>query len=98
MKIQHTHTYTYNDKETTQTDSIAEFLYDEILYKESYRSDKEKIRLEDQPKMVLEAMGRLISILLDKGVLDLENLKEISECNWGRKADSLKLLKEGEET
>jgi hypothetical protein len=85
-------------QEEKETDSIERFLHDEILYKDAYRSDREKIRLEEQPKAVVEAMARLINILLEKGVLDLENLKEISGCTWGRKADSLKLLKEGEET
>lgn len=79
-----------------ETVDIPKLLYDEILNKEDYRGDKEKIRLEHQPQAVLDAMGRLVSVLMDKNVLNLEDLKYIADCRWGgRKADSLKLKEEG---
>lgn len=78
-----------------ETQSVASFLYDEILHTENHRSiSKERIRLEDQPQKVLEAMGRLVEKLLDKGIFNLEDLKFIADCGWGRKSDSLKLKKE----
>jgi hypothetical protein len=77
-----------------ETQSIARFLYDDILYKENYHGYREKIRLEDQPQLVVEAMGRLVERLLDKNILDLNDLKYIAGSNWGRKSDSLTLKKE----
>lgn len=88
----------YKGKTTTETQNIASFLYDEILHTESYRSSsKERIHLEEQPRKVIEAMGRMVEILLDKGILNLEDLKTIADCGWGRKADSLKLKPEVKE-
>lgn len=82
----------YKGKERIETQSVSAFLHSEILYHESYSGDRERIRLEDQPQQVLEAMGRLVERLLEKNVLNLDDLKHISGCNWGRKADSLALL------
>jgi hypothetical protein len=73
-----------------ESNSISSFLYDELLID----SDERKIYLERQPTIVVEALGRLVSILLDKGVLNLDDLKKISGCDWGRKAESLVLKKE----
>jgi hypothetical protein len=96
VEIEYKTTNYRDDKEVTETQSVASFLYDELLYQEKYDSlSKEKIRLEDQPKVVCEALGRLVERLLDKNVLNLEDLKHISQCDWGRKADSL-ALKKGE--
>jgi len=85
---------TFRGEVQKETRSIASFFCDEILYKENYHSDREKIRLEDQPREVVEAMGRLVERLLDKNILDLNDLKYITGSNWGRKSDSLALKKE----
>lgn len=78
-----------------ETVDIPKLLYDEILNKENYRGDKERIRLEDQPQAVLEAMGRLVSVLMDKNILNLDDLKYIADCRWsGRKSDTLALKPE----
>ncbi len=75
-----------------ERDSIQRFMYDSILYD----SDEKRVFLENQPKVVCEALGRLVEILIKRGVLDLQDLKDISGCDWGSKAASLKLVKEGE--
>ena len=87
---------TFRGEVQKEAQSIATFFYDEILYKESYRGDREKIRLEDQPQLVVEAMGRLVERLLEKNILDLNDLKYIAGSNWGRKSDSLALKREEE--
>jgi len=79
-----------------QSQTIAQFLYDEILFQENYHCDQEKIRLEDQPRQVVEAMGRLVERLIEKNILDLNDLKYIAGSKWGRKSDSLALKKEDE--
>lgn len=83
----------YKGNSRQETQSVASFLYDELLYKERYNS-RERVHLEEQPKVVLEAMGRMVEILLDKGIFNLEDLKKIAYCGWGRKSDSLKLKPE----
>lgn len=92
MEVEYT-TRDYNGKDRQETESIERFLYGEILYTETYSGDKERIRLEDQPKVVCEALGRLVEKLLDKGIFDLEDLKYIADANYGSKADSLQLKK-----
>jgi hypothetical protein len=84
--------YKGNPKQETQ--QITEFLYDELLFSDSRGLDRDKIRLEDQPKQVCQALGRLVEILIKKNVLDLEDLKTIADCGWGRKSDSLAIKKE----
>jgi len=85
----------YKGNVDIETQSIARFLYDELLYEERYNSlSKDKIRLEDQPGKVLEAMGRMVELLLDKGIFNLDDLKKIADCGWGRKSDSLQLIPE----
>lgn len=77
-----------------ETRSVARFLYDEILYKENYRGDGEKIRLEDQPQQVVEALGRLVERLLEKNIFDVNDLKYIAGSSYGRKSDTLALKPE----
>lgn len=96
MEVEYTTTNYRDDKDKQETQRIAEFLYNEILYKEGRGLFRDKVHLEEQPKVVCEAMGRMISVLLDKGVLNLEDLKFIADCRWGRTSDSLKLKKEEE--
>jgi hypothetical protein len=75
----------YKGNVEKETSRIGDYLYNAILYKE------EKIRLEDQPKVVCEALGRLVERLLDKNVLNLDDFKYIADCGWDRESDSLKL-------
>ena len=92
MEVEYTIT-NYREEECQETQRVAEFLYDELFFQEKYNSiGKEKIHLEYQPKVVCEALGRLVERLLEKNVLNLEDLKYIANCDWGRKADSLKLI------
>ena len=79
-----------------ESQSIARFFHEEVLYKENYRADREKVRLEDQPQLVVEALGRLVERLMEKNVLDLNDLKYITGLNWGRKADTLAIKIEEE--
>ena len=95
MEIEYTSTDNYKNEPRQTTEQVAEFLYNEILFTERYNScSKEKVRLEDQPKLVCQAIGRLVEKLLDKDVLNLEDFKYISGCDWGSRADSLKLKRE----
>lgn len=87
---------TFRGEVQKETQSIARFLYDEILYKENYHGSREKIRLEDQPQLVVESLGRLVERLLEKNILDLNDLKYIAGSNYGRKSDTLALKKEEE--
>ena len=96
MEVEYDH-INFKGEVEKDTQLIAAFLYDEILYKENYRGDKEKIRLEDQPQLIVEAMGRMVERLLDKNVLDLNDLKYIAGSNWGRKSESLVLKPEEKE-
>lgn len=95
MEIEYT-TTDYSNKEKQEVQSVAQFLYEELFFEEHY-NNTERVRLEDQPKKICEALGRLVEKLLDKGIFNLEDLRDISGCNWGRKADSLKLKKEEKE-
>lgn len=96
MEVQY-ESVNYKGNTEIETQSVAQFLYDELLYEERYNSlSRDKIRLEDQPGKVVEALGRLVSIMLDKNILSLEDLKTISDVGWGRKGDTLKLKKEEE--
>lgn len=85
----------YNGNSKQETQSIVDFLHDEILCTERYDSlGRDKVHLEEQPKKVLQVIGRLIEKLLDKNVLNLDDLKYISDCSWGKKCDTLALKKE----
>lgn len=86
----------WQSKESVENQSVADFLYDEILWTETSYGDDRKIPLEEQPKVVCEAIGRLVERLLEKGVFNLEDLKYVSKCDWGRKADTLQIKKEEE--
>lgn len=77
-----------------ENQSLVQFVYEEVLFKDNYRCDREKIILENQPKAVAEALGRLVEVLIKKNVLNLEDLKYITQCDWGCKADSLALKME----
>ncbi len=69
-------TVNYKGNVEKETARVADFLYNELLYNERYNSiSKEKVHLEEQPKVVCEALGRLVSVLLDKNILNLEDLK-----------------------
>ena len=85
---------TFRGEVAKQTQSVARFLYEEVLYKENYHGGTERIRLEDQPRQVVEALGRLVERLVEKNILDLNDLKYIAGSSWGRKADSLAFKKE----
>jgi hypothetical protein len=96
VEVEYDDTNNFKGEVRRETQTIASFLYDEILYKENYHCDREKIRLEDQPQLMVEALGRLVERLLDKNILDLNDLKYIAGSNWGRKANSLALKREEE--
>jgi len=49
-----------------------------------------KVRLEDQPELVCAALGRLVDILLDKGILNLEDLRKIADTSYSIKNLNLK--------
>ena len=84
----------WKGEERLETESLQQFVYNTLLYREKYSGSDEKIRLEDQPKVVCEAIGRLIERLLEKNILDLGDLKYIVEADWGLKASSLMLFNE----
>ncbi len=75
-----------------ETKRITEFLYDELLFTDGRGLGKDKIRLEDQPQKVCQALGRLVEILIKKNVLELEDLKTIADCSYNY--DSLAIKKE----
>jgi hypothetical protein len=88
VEVQYTsHRY---GKESVETESISSFLNDQILYKEDYHCSREKVRLEAQPELVCAALGRLVDILLDKGILNLEDLHRIADTGWSMKDLKLK--------
>lgn len=74
-------------------ESISDYLYEQLLYSETY-SGSERVRLENQPKVVCEALGRLVSRLLDKNILDLADLHAIAQTYYGRIHDTAELKKE----
>lgn len=91
-------TVRYRGDVEKETARIADYLYNTLLYKDRYNSiSKEKVHLEEQPKVVCEALGRLVSVLLDKNILNLDDLKYIADVSWGREGDSLKLKPEEKE-
>jgi hypothetical protein len=57
-------------KEEIESESVEVFLYKEIL-------KNDDVRLEEQPKAVCLAIGRLVDRLMEKGLLNLEDLQEI---------------------
>ncbi len=83
----------YNGKVRKETYSLEDFLCNEVLRKQDYSGDSVRVILEEQPKEVCKAMGRLINVLITKGVFTLEDLKNVADCD-SRKADSLAFDKE----
>lgn len=88
MEVQYTD-YKYG-KERVETESISSFLYDQILHKEDYHCSREKVRLEAQPELVCAVLGRLVDILLDKGILGLDDLHKIADTGWSMQDLKLK--------
>lgn len=83
-------------KESVEVESVQAFLHDQILYKEEYSGGRERVRLEAQPELVCAALGRLVNRLLDKGVLNLEDLHFIADTGWSMKDLKLKPEKKDE--
>lgn len=84
--------YDFNGKPRTETSSIEEIVLDQIfleqiLYKEDYGRlsiiSKNRVNLENQPSEVCKAFGRLLNVLLDKGIINLDNLHEIMDSESG---------------
>lgn len=94
MEVEYT-SYKYG-KEHLETESISSFLYDQILHKEDYHCSREKVRLEAQPELVLAALSRLVDRLLDKNILNLEDLHYIADTGWHMKDLTLKPEKKDE--
>lgn len=92
MEVQYK-SYRYN-KERLNTESISDFLYGQLLFQGDHG---DKIRLEDQPQKVCEALGRLVSKLVDKNILNLQDLKDIAQCSYGVE-DTLEFKKDEDET
>lgn len=80
----------YYGNDERRKDRIEQFVEETLLYTE----DRDKIRLEDQPEVVCEAMGRLMEVLIKKNILDLSDVKYICRLHWGPKADTLQIEKE----
>jgi len=76
MQVEYTN-YSYSKERLVE--SIGAFLYDQLLHEYSYSGDRDKVRLENQPELVCMALGRLVSILLDKNILNLEDLHSIAD-------------------
>lgn len=93
MEIEYTGISYYDGKEKLVTESIEDFLYDKILNEEAY-SGTRKVRLEDQPQVVCKALGRLVNRLLEKKLLDLEDLHWIAGTQWERSLETAKLKAE----
>jgi hypothetical protein len=89
-------TFRYGKDERVK-ERVDEFVYEAILYEEDRHGDTTKTHLENQPKLICEAMGRLMGILLEKGVINLDEFKEVCGLNWGKKADTLQIVKEEED-
>ena len=67
MEIEYTTTAYTGKGDRQEVESISSFLYDSILQQEeNFYSSGGKIRLEDQPQKVCEALGRLVERLLDR--------------------------------
>ena len=92
MDVEYT-TVGCNGEEKQEIESVSNFLVEELFNEKRWNCNF-LLRLEDQPKRVLETLGRLIERLLEKNVFNLDDLKYIAECNWGRKANSLQLKKD----
>lgn len=94
MEVEYTTTAYTGNGERQETESVSDFLYNTLLFEEeTYHRSGGKIRLENQPKVVCDALGRLVERLLDKNVLNLDDLKYISDIGYGKKADTLQLKK-----
>ena len=63
--------------------SVESYLVDNLLRRGN------RVCLEEQPKVVLEALGRFVNILLNKGLLNVEDLKQIAETSWQDKDSML---------
>lgn len=55
-----------------------------------YHCSREKVRLEAQPELVLAALSRLVDRLLDKNILNLDDLHYIADTGWSMKDLKLK--------
>lgn len=91
MEIEYPEKSAYTDKVSVVTLSIEDFLYEKILKEETWSGGTRTVRLEDQPQVVCKALGRLVNRLLEKNILDLEDLHWIAGTQWDRISDIAKL-------
>ena len=77
MKVQ------YRDEE----ESVESFTADELLYRESdhYGGARERIRLESQPYVLAAAIGRILDMLLTKGLMTEAEFHAILETDGDRR-------------
>jgi hypothetical protein len=63
-------------------DPVEEFVVDQLLYREDSGGYTNRIPLEDQSVRVAGAMGRLLNILLEKGIVSPEQFHKVVDTRY----------------
>ncbi|MGH7175397.1 MAG: hypothetical protein ACREGR_03510 [Minisyncoccia bacterium] len=62
-------------------ESLEDFAVNQLLTEEVHGYD-EKVRLERQPGNIARAVGRLLELLYDKGVIDGSDIHKALDSRW----------------
>ena len=73
--------------------TVEEFTISQLLHKEGYSGDRERVRLEQQPENVAKALGGLLNLLLEKGIILPEDFHNIVDTDWVLR-DKCEILKD----
>ena len=74
-------TVNWKGEYVVQSESVESFAANYLLYKDYCSlTRREKNRLEELPKIILESHGRLLEILLKKNIINKEDLVSILQC------------------
>lgn len=75
----------------TITKSIEDFVADHIFCENQFATFAKSKRLEDQPYEVCKAFGKLINLLMEKNVINLNDLIESDIISVGHGCKEIKI-------
>lgn len=73
----------YKGNPHTELTSLENAVVDNLLYKTShgiFHLSRDKVHLEEQPKAICRAFGRLLNILAEKGIINIDNFNDIVDA------------------
>lgn len=73
---------TWKGEYKKKVQSIPQFAIEQTLFKEHYNSFyPERIQLEDQPTKIVDMVGRLMEKLIEKGIMNTQDLIDVLDSN-----------------